>query len=849
MSTLLADVRYALRMLRKSPVFTIVAMLSIALGIGANTAIFTLLDQALLRMLPVKNPQDLVLVRPQGPWSGSNWGDGNQLSYPMYVDFRDHNDVFDGMFCRFTYDMHVGFSGKTERINGEIVTGTFFPVLGVRPALGRLISPDDDKAPGAHPVAVLQYAYWKSRFSADPSIIGQKLIINDHPMEVIGVAEEGFNGDDLGSVSQVWVPMMMKAQMTPNWNALDDRHYRWVTTFGRLKAGVTKEQAAAHLQPYYKSLLELEVQDAYFARSSATSKARYVTSTIQTLPGSAGKSSLQQLMTRPLWILMAIVAGVLLIACANVANLLLARATARQREIALRLALGASRMRIVQQLLIESLLLAVLGGAAGLLLSTWGAHALLGFFVDPEQPVTISATPDLRILAFNFLVALLTGLLFGLVPALQSTRPALAPTLKDSAGAVLGGGHVRLRKTLVVTQVALSLLLLIGAGLFIRSLSKLMAVDPGFKTTNMLTFSVDPALNGYTTVRAKQYYRDLLQRLNSTPGVIGAGFTTIGLLEGNQWSSTMSVEAYPRKEDEPMNMLCNSISPGYFKSMGVPVLAGREFDTRDDYTRPKVEPGSNAPNRPRSPFRVAIVNETFAKRHLGGVNGIGKHIGFGGNPGTETPIEVIGVVKDTKYTGLRDETQRQVFFPTLEDDNPGSITIYLRTQNDPDAMFPALRRVVEQLDPNVPIYGMRTVERQVQESLRVERFVSSLSTIFSLLATSLAMIGLYGVMAYTVSRRTREIGVRMALGAVAGNIAWLIMREVVTLVVIGMAIGLPAAQYLSRFVENQLFGVKTMDVTAVSAAMIGLALVAAIAGLIPALRATRVNPVIALRYE
>jgi predicted permease len=850
MSNLLADVRYALRMLRKSPVFTIVAMLSIALGIGANTAIFTLLDQALLRMLPVKNPQDLVLVRPNGPWSGSNWGDGNQLSFPMYVDFRDHNDVFDGMFCRFAYDMHVGFGGKTERISAEIVSGTYFPVLGVRPALGRLIGPDDDKAPGAHPVAVLQYGYWKSRFSADPSVIGQKLIINDHPMEVIGVTEEGFNGDDLGTVSQVWVPMMMKAQMTPGWDALDDRHYRWVTTFGRLKPGVSKDQAQAHLQPYYRSLLELELQDAsYFARSSAASKARYVTSKIETLPGSAGKSTLQRVMTRPLWILMAIVAGVLLIACANVANLLLARATARQREIALRLALGASRVRIVQQLLIESVLLAVLGGAAGLLLSTWGAHALLGFFVDPEQPVTISATPDLRILAFNFLVALLTGLLFGLVPALQSTRPALAPTLKDSAGAVLGGGHVRLRKALVATQVALSLLLLIGAGLFIRSLNKLMAVDAGFKTANMLTFGVDPALNGYSAVRAKQYFRDLLQRLDSTPGVAGAGFATVGLLEGNQWSSTVTVEGYPRKEEENMNPLCNGISPGYFKAMGIPLLAGREFDARDDYTRPPAEPGSTVP-RQRTPYRVAIANETFAKRHLGGVNtAIGKHVGFGGNPGTPTPIEIVGIVKDSKYTGLRDETQRQLFFPELEDDTPGNITIYLRTDRDPDTMFQTLRRVVQQIDPNVPIYGMRTVEFQVAQSLRVERFVTSLSSIFSLLATSLAMIGLYGVMAYTVTRRTREIGVRMALGALTGNIAWLIMREVVVLVTIGMAIGLPAAWYLSRYVESQLFGVTTLDPTAISAAILGLAAIASIAGLIPALRATRVNPVIALRYE
>jgi predicted permease len=845
MSHLLADLRYALRTLRKSPVFTAVAVLSIALGIGANTAIFTLLDQALLRLLPVKNAQELVLVRPQGPWSGSNWGDGNEMSYPMYADFRDHNEVFTGMFCRFEYSMHVGFGGRTERVNAEIVSGTYFPVLGVGAALGRMIGPDDDKVPGAHPVAVLQYDYWKSRFSADPTIVGKKIIVNDHPMDVIGVAQEGFNGIDVGTVAQVYVPMMMKAQMTPGWNALDDRHYRWVNVFGRLRPGVNREQAQASLQPYYHSLLEMEVKEAYFANSSANSKARYVTSKIETLPGSGGKSGLRRQLTKPLWILMAIVGGVLLIACANVANLLLARATARQREIALRLALGASRGRIVSQLLVESVLLALIGGAAGLLLSAWGAHVLLGFFVDPENPVTIAASPDLRILAFNFAVSLLTGLLFGLVPALQSTRPELAPTLKDQAGNVLGGGQVRVRKALVITQVALSLLLLIGAGLFIRSLNKLMTVDAGFNTTNLISFSVDPALNGYTPVRAKQYYKELQQRLSATPGIVSAGYSGIALLEGNQWSSTVTVEGYKRKEDENMNPLCNAIGPGYFKTMGIPVVAGRDFDQRDEYTRPPATDG-----RPRRPaFRVAIANEKFAKKYFGEGNPIGRHVGFGGNPGTPTPIEIIGVVKDAKYTGLRDDLERQLYFPMLEDDNPDNITVYLRTQGDPDTMFQTLRRTVQQLDPNVPIYGMRTVEYQIQRSLNAERLVTSLSSIFGVLATLLAMIGLYGVMAYTVARRTREIGVRMALGALSGNIAWLIMREVLILVAAGMALGLPAAWYLSRYVESQLYGVTPTDATTIAAAVVALAAVAGVAGLIPALRASRVNPVIALHYE
>ncbi len=846
MAHLLADLRYAFRTLRKSPVFTTVAVLSIALGIGANTAIFTLVDQALLRLLPVKNPQELVLVQAKGPWRGSSWGE-DKLSFPMYADFRDHNDVFTGMFCRFGYAMHVGFGGRTERVNAEIVSGTYFPVLGVNAALGRTMGPEDDKVPGGHSVAVLQYDYWKQRFNGDPSIIGQKILVNDHPMEVIGVAQDGFHGLNLGTIAQIYVPMMMKAQMTPGWDALADRHSRWVVTFGRLRPGVTREQAQASLEPYYHSLLELEVNDPYFARATAASKAKYVTSHIQVLPGSSGRSDLQDQLTRPLWILMAIVGGVLLIACANVANLLLARATSRQREIALRLALGASRGHIISQLLVESCLLAVIGGTAGLLLSTWGAHLLLGFFVDPDQPVTIAASPDLRILAFNFAISLLTGLLFGLVPALQSTRPELAPTLKDQAGNVLGGGQVRLRKALVITQVALSLLLLIGAGLFIRSLNKLMRVDAGFNATNLIKFTVDPSLNGYGPERARQYYRDLQLRLTSTPGVASMSYSGVPILEGDRWGNTMTIEGHTRQEGEDTNVLANNVGPGYFKAMGIPLLAGREFDERDQYTAAH-PPREVAVGRP---YRVTIANETFTKKYFGEnpANAIGRHVGFGGNPGLPTPIEIIGVVQDSKYTGLRDKTERELYFAELEDTAPGSITAYLRTQGDPDTMFQTVRKTVLQIDPNVPIYGMRTVEMQVRQSLSAERLVASLSSIFGTLATLLAMIGLYGVMAYTVTRRTREIGVRMALGAVSGNIAWLVMREVILLVAIGMALGLPSAWFLSRYVEAQLYGIVPTDPFTIVAAILALAAIAGLAGLIPAVRASRVNPVIALRYE
>jgi len=502
--------------------------------------------------------------------------------------------------------------------------------------------------------------------------------------------------------------------------------------------------------------------------------------------------------------------------CSSDLNLLLARASARQREVALRLALGASRMRIVQQLLIESLVLALAGSAIGLLIAVWGANLLLGFIVGPEQSSILSAAPDARIVAFNFAIAVLTGLLFGLAPALQSTRTELAPTLKDQAGSVLGGGQVRLRKALVVTQVALSLLLLIGAGLFVRSLQNLLTLDPGFKTANLIAFSLDPRLNGYTPVRMKELFKNLQLRLAATPGVDSVSLAGEAVLDGSQSRSTMTIEGYQAKPDEDMAPWTNETTPGYFATMGIPLIAGRDFRLTDERTQ---TPEQRDKNLIVGGYRVAIANESFVKKFFGDANPIGRHVGFGGNPGTPTPIEIIGVVKDTKYTGMRADMPRQLFFPVLENDNPGDMTAYVRTTMAPETMFNQVRQTMTQLDPNLPIYAMRTLEDQLNQSLSNERLMASLSGIFSGLATLLAMIGLYGVMAYTVSRRTREIGIRMALGAVSGNIAWLVMREVLVLVAIGMAIAGPAVWGLSTYVRSQLYGITPADpITLVSAA-------------------------------
>lgn len=842
MTTLLNDLRYALRTLRNAPVFTFVAVLSLALGIGANTAIFTLLDQILLRLLPVKDPQQLVLLSMKGSHYGSNWG-GNAISYPMYVDFSQHNQVFSGMFCRFPYYLSLTFNGQTERVAGELVSGTYFPVLGVGAALGRTFTPEEDRTLGGHPVAMLSHAYWQTRFASDPSVIGKTVIVNGHNMTIVGVAQQGFEGIELGSTTQVFVPVMMKSQITPNWDAMQDRRMRWVNAFGRLKPGVTAVQAQAALQPFFHSILEMEVKEPAFNHASSYTREQFLKNIINVLPGSQGRSSVRRQLTTPLWVLMAITACVLLIACANVAGLLVARATARQKEMAVRLALGAGRRRIIQQLLVESLLLSLLGGLAGLLLAIW-CDRLLMTLVPPETSLKIATTPDLRILGFTLLVSLATGIIFGLIPALQATRPNLAPTLKDQAGAVLGGGaQMRLRKGLVAAQVTLSLLLLISAGLFVRSLQNLRDLGPGFRPEKLVAFNIDPSLNAYTAERSKTFYRELTEKINGMPGVQSVAMASMRILEDNEWDSSVTVENYKAKPGEGAYAYMNSISPVYFATLGVPVLAGRDFTIKDTDQIPHGDkPGETVP-------KVVIVNEKFARKYLGTFNPIGRHVGFGSDPNTKIDMEIVGMIKDIKYTNLRDEIPVQMFVPYMASRFVSGMTVYVRTSLDSNQLFSGVRAQVRALDPNLPLYGMRTVEKQISNSLLIERLIASLSGIFGFLATLLATVGLYAVMAYTVARRTREIGIRMALGALQGHVIWLVMHEVIVLVGIGIVIGLAAALGLTRFVQSQLFGIQSTDPLTLALATIGLAAFACFAGYVPALRASRVDPIRALRYE
>ena len=831
MSTFVRDLRYALRVLRRSPLFTGVAILSLALGIGANAAIFTLINQLILQQLPVKHPEQLVLLTARGKHYGGNNGP-NALSYPMYQDFRDKNQVFSGMFARYGSTFSLTFEGRTELAAGELVSGNYFPVLGVGAAAGRVFTASDDLVQGANPWAVLSYRYWKTRFNGDPGIVGRQITIDGRAFTIIGVSAASFDGIAPGYSPQIRVPLTM-IDVFNEYKRLNNRRQRFVQVFGRLKPGVTMDQAKAGLQPLFHQILNMEVRMPAFAKASGYSKSEFLRMWMDTLPGSKGRSQLREQFSKPLLALMGIVALVLLIACSNLANLLIARASSRQKEIALRLALGAGRGRLIRQLLVESVLLSGIGGIAGLGLAVFIDKALISFLPVDTTPMTLSGSPDWNVLGFTALISILTGVLFGLVPALQATRPELAPTLKDQASNVVGGTAVALRKSLVIGQVALSLLLLVGAGLFIQSLNKLKDLNPGFETGNLLTFQVEPTLSGAKPEQVSSYYRQLMDRLRAVPGVTSASLAVMPLLDGNEWDNWVTIEGYTARPDERPDVHMQFLTPDFFDTMKIPLLRGRDFTAQDDKGAPK----------------VGIVNAKLAKRYFVNADPIGRHIGMGNDPGTKTDIQIIAIAGDTKYEDMRTPVPEELYLPYPQQDFTLGMNVYLRTRGNPADMFATVREAARQVDPNVPMYDMRTLTEQVDNSLVTERLMAMLSAVFGGLATVLAAMGLYGVMAYVVARRTREIGIRMALGANRGSVVWLVMREVLLLAAVGVVIGLTSAWGLTRLVESQLFEVRPSDPVTLALATIGIATVAMLAGYVPARRATGIDPTQALRFE
>jgi predicted permease len=827
------EVRYALRGLLKDRTFTALAMLSIGLGVGANSAIFSLVDQALFRRLPVREPEKLVLLSWNGSYVGNGWGPGNLLPHPMFRDLKKENTVFEGLFARHPTSVHWSMEGgATEPVSADIVSGNYFTALGVRPALGRLFDETDDQQPGAHPVVVVSHDYWKTRLGGRDDVVGRKALINSFSMTVVGVVAPGFRGVDWGEVPQLWIPTMMKKQATPDFDWLDDRRGAWLNVFGRLKPGISAAQAQAQLQPWFKAMLEADTRREGWPKVSGEQRAKFLASKLDVLPAAQGRSNLRGRLEQPLYVLLAATGLVLVLASLNVANLCLARAFARRKETALRLAIGAPRGRIVRQRLVESALLAVGGAGLGLLLAPLVSRGLVSFL---SEPVDLQTGVNPRVFAFALAVALATGLLFGLVPALSASRTQPGATLKEEAGSLAGG--LGLRKALVVGQIALALVLLVGAGLFVRTLANLRERGPGYDTTNLLTFRVDPQRSGNSKERVRAFMNELLAGLRARPEVQSAAISGILMLEPGGWSSFLTIDDRGQRIAMAESAHCNRVSPGFFDTLGARLLSGRGFDERD--VSVDEERG----------FRAAVVNERFAKRYFGDRSPLGARLGFGTTADTKTEIEIVGVVATFSYraSGLR-EPEEQIYFPFFEGAPRGG-SLFVRSRTESGAAMAAVRATVSRLDPTLPVSDLRTIDDQLDRALSNERLLAALAVAFAALALLLAAVGLYGVTSFVVAGRTREIGIRMALGATRGAASWMVVRDTSRLVLLGVALALPCAWALGRLVESQLFGVTALDGRTIAVGALVVTLAALAAAVVPARRASKLDPLRALRHS
>src|SRR5262245_44184210 len=821
------DLRYGFRMLLSNKMFTLVATLSLALGIGANTAIFSLINTLMLRMLPVKEPQELALfsvVRGKGTLYSIN--------YPFYEMVRDHNQSFTGVIAgsgvaraRLMVN-EPGAGGAVETAQQQRVSGNFFSTLGVGAVVGRTFTEADDNPASAQPAAVISYEFWKRRFGLDPGVIGRKVTINDTPLVIVGVTPSGFSGFEVGARPDLWWPIRVM-----NDPGLSRRTSVWLRVMGRLRPGASVTQAQAELDVIFKQ----HFGESIAAPAGRRGPASFYGNGVRLETGGGGYT-LRNKFRQPLLILMTTVALVLLIACVNVANLLLSRAATRRKEIAVRLAVGAGRFRLIRQLLTESLLLAMNGGVAGLFFARFCARALIAYL--PEQTRgALDVSPDARVLGFTLAISVLTGLLFGLAPAWQATRVNLTASLKDQTGASAGRSRLALNKLLVVTQVALSLFLLIGAGLFVRSLRNLKSLDTGFDYENIVQFSIDPG-GGYNLAQGANLHKQMLSRLEALPGARSATLSNTGLLSPYGTITAVTIPGDARRAEEYPRCWVIKVGPRFFETMKMPILAGREFGPQDE--RPAPPGNQSAANAPLH----AVINQTMARYFFGDENPVGKRLNDEGQE-----LEIIGVAKGAKYTTLREPAPHTYYRYYFEQPTPSNITLQLRTGGDPIDYAATIQRLVREIDPQLQVVGFRTMTDVVNESLMQERFIAQTASAFSLFALLLACVGLYGVMSYAVARRTNEIGIRIALGALPADVVRMVMWEVILLVAVGMGVGLAAAVATTRLVGALLFGLTPTDPLTIALATLLMIVVAALAGYLPARRASRIDPMVALRYE
>ena len=825
------DLRFSARSFLRNPAFTTTAVLSLALGIGATTAIYSLVDQVVLHALPVHEPERLVLIDWHGDPLCCGFGTWNLMSYPICRDLQQQDRFFEGVLCRAATTVNLSTGGEHRPAAAEIVSGSYFPVLGVNAALGRVLGSDDDGTPGTNPVVVLSYDFWKTQFASAPDVIGRKVLVNQNPMTVIGVAAPSFRGIDVGEVPSLWIPAAMSAQAIPGFASQLDRRMRWMQVLGRLRPEVTAAQAQAGLQPWFKAMLDEDTRRAGFPRVTAERRQRFLASRLELTPAPQGHSPLRRRLAQPLWFLLAATAVLLGLACLNVAGLFLARGSARGREISTRLALGASRGRIGRQLLADSVLLALTGGTLGVVLAPVALQALIAFLPRDAAANALLSTIDSRLLLFTFLVSMVAGVLSGFAPALQAGRASFISALRERSGAATG---VRLRKAIVTVQIAITLILVTGGALFVRTLTGLMAKGPGFETSSLVSFGLDPRRNGYSAKETSQLMRRIHDELRASPGTQSSAVAVAQLLTGGSWSNPMTIQTNERSTTD-RDVQLNAVSPGFFATLGIRLIAGRDFDERD--SRPLGEGG----------YRSAVVNESFVKRYLAGRNPLGARIAQGSGPDVKPDIEVVGVVADFSYRGLREESE-QAYFPIFEGDRSGG-TFYVKVRGTPEGAFQSIRTIVHNADPALPITYFRTLDEQVNRSLNTERILAALSAAFGTLALLLSLVGLYGVMSFVVTQRTREIGIRLALGATRSATVWLVLRDALMMIAAGIAIALPCVWALGRLVESQLYDVKPTDPAMIATATLILCSAALGAALIPARRASAVNPTEALRFE